>query len=57
VVFTRSKATIGELAHLLMTAAVVAVKSGEEAINHRTLNMADYAGPSGRRRQFERELM
>lgn len=54
---TRSEGTIGELAHLLMAAAVAAVESGEEAINHRTLSMADYAGPSERRRQFERELM
>ena len=38
-------------------AAVAAVESGEEAINHRTLSMADYIGPSERRRQFERELM
>ena len=30
---TRSEGTIGELAHLLMAAAVVAVESGEEAIN------------------------
>ncbi|MFO6137628.1 hypothetical protein ACLBVR_37950, partial [Pseudomonas aeruginosa] len=49
--------TIGELAHLLMAAAIVAVESGEEAINHRTLSMAVYTGPSERRRQFERELM
>ncbi|WP_266099130.1 hypothetical protein, partial [Klebsiella pneumoniae] len=28
-----------------------------EAINHRTLSMAVYTGPSERRRQFERELM
>ncbi len=54
---TRSEGTIGELAHLLMAAAVAAVESGEEAINHRTLSMADYTGPSERRRQFERELM
>lgn len=54
---TRSEGAIGELAHLLMAAAVVAVESEEEAINQRTLNMADYAGPSERRRQFERELM
>ena len=51
------RGTIGELAHLLMAAAVAAVESGEEAINHRTLSMADYTGPSERRRQFERELM
>lgn len=54
---TRSEGTIGELAHLLMAAAITAVESGEEAINHRTLSMADYTGPSERRRQFERELM
>lgn len=54
---TRCEATIGELARLLMAAAVAAVESGDEAINQRTLNMADYAGPSERRRQFERELM
>lgn len=39
---TRSE---GTLAHLLMAAAIVAVESGEEAINHRTLSMADYTGP------------
>jgi len=54
---TRSEGTIGELAHLLMAAAVAAVESGEEAINHRTLSMANYTGPTERRRQFERELM
>ncbi|PWW31525.1 TniB family NTP-binding protein [Chromohalobacter israelensis] len=54
---TRCEGTIGELAHLLMAAAVAAVESGEEAINPRTLSMADYTGPGERRRQFERELM
>ncbi|MBB4099627.1 TniB family NTP-binding protein [Sphingomonas kyeonggiensis] len=54
---TRSEGTIGELAHLLTAAAIAAVESGVEAINQRTLNMADYAGPSERRRRFERELM
>lgn len=53
----RSEGTIGELAHLLMAAAVAAVESGEEAINQRTLSMADYTGPGERRRQFERELI
>lgn len=47
---TRSEGTIGELAHLLTAAAVAAVDSGEEAINQRTLTLADYAGPSERRR-------
>jgi len=54
---TRSEGTIGELAHLLTSAAVAAVDSGEETINHRTLILADYIGPSERRRQFERELL
>jgi hypothetical protein len=45
-----------ELAHLLTDAAVAAIESGEEAINQRTLLMADYVGPTERRRLFEREL-
>jgi TniB protein len=53
---TRSEGTIGELARLLTDAAVAAVESGEEAINQRTLLMADYLGPTERRRLFEREL-
>lgn len=53
---TRSEGTIGELAHLLTDAAVVAITTGEEAINERTLTLAEYAGPSERRRRFEREL-
>lgn len=54
---SRSEGTIGELVHLLMAAAVAAVESGEESINNRTLSMAEYIGPSERRRQFERELI
>lgn len=53
----RSEGTIGELARLLTAAAVAAVESGEERINHRTLTMADYIGPNERRRLFERELL
>jgi hypothetical protein len=53
---TRSEGTIGELTHLLTDAAVAAIESGEEAINQRTLLLAPYAGPSERRRLFEREL-
>ncbi len=53
---TRSEGTIGELARLLTDAAVAAVESGVEAINQRTLVMADYLGPTERRRLFEREL-
>jgi Bacterial TniB protein len=53
---TRSEGTIGALASLLTAAAVAAIESGEEAISQRTLLMADYAGPTERRRLFEREL-
>ena len=53
---TRSEGTIGELTALLTEAAVAAIESGEEAINQRTLLLADYDGPSERRRLFEREL-
>lgn len=53
----RSEGTIGELAHLLTTAAVVAVETGMESINPKTLAMADYRGPTERRRLFERELL
>ena len=53
---SRSEGTIGELAALLTEAAVAAIESGEEAISQRTLLMADYAGPTERRRLFEREL-
>jgi hypothetical protein len=53
---TRSEGTIGELASLLTDAAVAAIESGEEAINQRTLLLAAYAGPTQRRRLFEREL-
>jgi type II secretory pathway predicted ATPase ExeA len=53
---TRSEGTIGELTSLLTDAAVAAIESGEEAINQRTLLLAAYAGPTERRRLFEREL-
>jgi hypothetical protein len=52
----RSEGTIGELAALLTEAAVAAIRSGEEAISRQTLQTADYAGPTERRRLFEREL-
>ncbi|MEV6415356.1 TniB family NTP-binding protein [Kribbella sp. NPDC051718] len=53
---TRSEGTIGELAGLLTDAASAAIESGEESINQRTLQLASYAGPTERRRLFEREL-
>lgn len=53
----RSEGTIGELARLLTAAAVAAVETGEERINHRTLTLADYIGPTERRRLFEKQLL
>lgn len=50
----RSEGTIGELAWLLTAAAAVAIESGEESINRRTLLAAPYTGPTERRRTFER---
>lgn len=52
----RSEGTIGELSMLLTAAAVAAIETGEEAITHHVLTITDYTGPSGRRRQFERDL-
>lgn len=52
----RTEGTIGELAQLLTYAAIAAIESGEEAITSRILSLADYDGPTERRRAFEREL-
>lgn len=53
---SRSEGTIGELATLLTQAAITAVTSGAEAITEDTLKLADYRGPTERRRLFERQL-
>lgn len=53
---TRSEGTIGELTRLLTDAAIAAIETGEETINQRALLVAPYAGPTERRRLFEREL-
>lgn len=52
----RTEGTIGELAQLLINAAIAAIETGEESITSRTLSLADYEGPTERRRAFEREL-
>lgn len=52
----RTEGTIGELAQLLMCAAITAIETGEESITSRMLILADYEGPTERRRAFEREL-
>ena len=53
---TRTEGTIGEVAQLLISAAIAAIETGEESINSRMLSLADYEGPTERRRAFEREL-
>lgn len=53
---TRTEGTIGELAQLLICATITAIESGEESITPRVLSLADYEGPTERRRAFEREL-
>jgi len=55
-ILARTEGTIGEIATLLTSAAIAAVKSGEEAINAKTLKLASYESPTERRRAFEREL-
>jgi hypothetical protein len=55
-VLARSEGTIGEISRLVTAAAVVAVETGEEVIDRRTLTLAGYESPTERRRAFEREL-
>jgi hypothetical protein len=55
-VLARTEGTIGEIAQLLSCAAIAAIESGEESINSRSFNLADYESPTERRRSFEREL-
>lgn len=52
----RTEGTIGELAQLLTCAAIAAIEYGEESITSRILSLADYEGPTERRRAFERQL-
>ncbi|WP_395946563.1 TniB family NTP-binding protein, partial [Caedibacter taeniospiralis] len=54
---SRTEGTIGELSALLTSAAIVAVKTGEESINENTLKISSYMGPTMRRRQFERDVL
>lgn len=55
-IVSRSDGTIGEMAKLLSAAAIAAIESGEEAINAKSLSLAEYESPTERRRAFEREL-
>jgi hypothetical protein len=55
-ILSRTEGTIGEIAKLLTAAALVAIDTGEEVVNQKTLVLADYQSPSERRRTFERVL-
>lgn len=46
----RSEGSIGELARRLTGAAAAAVECGEKSINHTSLSLAEYNGPTERRR-------
>ncbi|TCP77411.1 TniB protein [Rhizobium sp. PP-CC-2G-626] len=56
-IVARTGGTIGEMLALLRAAAIVAVETGEEAINEQTLRAADYRGPIERRISIERQLV
>lgn len=55
-ILSRTEGTIGEIARLLVAAAIAAVNTGEECINRTTLKLAAYESPTERRRSFERIL-
>ena len=55
-ILSRTDRTIGEIAKLLTAATLVAIETGEEAINQKTLAQADYKSPNERRQTFERVL-
>lgn len=56
-ILDRTEGTIGEIAMLLIYTAIVAIESGEEAINSKTLSIVDYDSPTQRRQRFEREII
>lgn len=56
-ILARTEGTIGEIATLLVHAAIAAIETGEEAINSKTLAIVDYDSPTQRRQKFEREVV
>lgn len=48
-ILRRAEGTLGEVVDLLRTAAEVAIRTGEERINQRTLELSPYLGPTARR--------
>ena len=55
-ILDKSEGTIGEITALLIRAEIIAIESGDEAINRKILALVDYESPTDRRRQFERDL-
>jgi hypothetical protein len=55
-ILARTDGSIGEISKLLVTAAITAVKSGEERMSAKIFKLADYQSPAERRRTFERAL-
>ncbi len=56
-ILDKTEGTIGEIATLLMRAAVLAIETREECIHRDLLLAVDYDSPTERRRAFERELV
>jgi Bacterial TniB protein len=56
-ILARTGGTIGEMLALLRSAAIIAIESGAESINERTLRLADYKGPIERRSSIVRQLI
>lgn len=56
-ILSRTEGTIGEISTLLTSAAVVAIETGEEAINSRTLALVSHDNPTERRQKFERQTL
>jgi len=55
-ILARTEGTIGEVSTFLISAAITAVETGEEAINSKVLSLTDYDSPTARRQKFEREI-
>ena len=48
-ILRRAEGTLGEVVDLLRTTAEVAIRTGEECINRKTLELSPYLGPTARR--------
>lgn len=53
-ILRRAEGILGEVVDLLRSAADVAIRSGEECINRKTLELSPYVGPTARRSKLAR---